>query len=83
MQTEKKQTRVGPLQNLGQVLRELGRLYRAARRGDIETSDASKLASVLSIMRQCLEASDVEQRMALLEKALAEPNNVVPLKRVG
>jgi hypothetical protein len=57
------------------------------RRQEISASDASKLASVLAVLRQCLEASDLEKRMADLEELLSpeEADNVVdfPTKKAG
>jgi hypothetical protein len=60
-------------------------MYREARRGEISASDASKLASVLAVLRQCLEASDLEKRMADLEELLSPDDNVVefPGKKAG
>jgi hypothetical protein len=47
--------RVPKLNNLAGVIAELGALYRAARRGEVEAQDAARLASILSIARSCLE----------------------------
>jgi hypothetical protein len=54
---------------------------------EVDVADASKLASVLAILRQCLEAGDVEQRIRAMEAALAAQSGnrkprVVPLKSV-
>ena len=51
--------RIGRLTTVGQVAAELGRLYRQARRGDVAVADASRLATILAAMRQCLEASEL------------------------
>jgi hypothetical protein len=69
---DKSKARVGPLRNLGDVARELGRLYRKARRGEIDVADASRLATMLGTLRQCLEAGDLERRVIELEKRGAE-----------
>src|SRR5690349_24443524 len=47
--------RVPKLNNLAGVIAELGSLYRAARKGEIEAQDAARLASILSIGCSCLE----------------------------
>src|SRR5262249_44001520 len=75
----KRAIRIGSLATLGRVASELARMYREARRQEISASDASKLASVLAVLRQCLEASDLEKRMADLEELLSpeEADNVV------
>jgi hypothetical protein len=78
-QPRKRAIRIGSLATLGLVASELARMYRQARRQEISASDASKLASVLAVLRQCLEASDLEKRMADLEDLLSpeESDNVV------
>jgi hypothetical protein len=86
-QVRKRAIRIGSLATLGRVASELARMYREARRGEISAGDASKLASVLAVLRQCLEASDLEKRMAELEDLLSpgETDNVVgfPTKKAG
>ena len=66
--------RIGRLTTVGQVAAELGRLYRQARRGDVAVAGASRLATILAGMRQCLEASELERRIAEMEAALAPAN---------
>jgi hypothetical protein len=76
--------RIGRLTTVGQVAAELGRLYRHARWGDIPVGDASRLATILAAMRQCLEASELERRIGEMEAALAvntNPSSVVPFRR--
>jgi hypothetical protein len=63
--------RIGRLTTVGQVAAELGRLYRQARRGEVPVTDASRLATILTAMRQCLEASELERRITEMEAALA------------
>jgi hypothetical protein len=66
--------RIGRLTTVGQVAAELGRLYRQARRGDVAVADASRLATILAAMRTCLEASELERRIAEMEAALVPAN---------
>jgi len=66
----KRRIRVGRLTTVGQVAAELGRLYRHARWGEIPVGDASRLATILAAMRQCLEASELERRIAEMEAAI-------------
>ena len=74
--------RIGRLTTVGQVASELGRLYRQARRGDVPVTDASRLATILAAMRQCLEASELERRIGEMEAALAvDTKQVVPFRR--
>ena len=72
--TGKRKVRIGRLTTVGQVAAELGRLYRQARRGDVAVADASRLATILAAMRQCLEASELERRIGEMEAALAPAN---------
>jgi hypothetical protein len=75
--------RIGRLTTVGQVAAELGRLYRHARWGEIPAADASRFAMILTAMRQCLEASDLEARIAEMEAALeTKPSeSVLPFRR--
>jgi hypothetical protein len=78
-----RRTRIGRLTTVGQVAAELGRLYRQARWGEIPAADASRFAMILTAMRQCLEASDLEARIAEMEAALeTRPSgSIVPFRR--
>lgn len=51
------------------VRRELARLYRAAKAGEVDTQDASRLANILAILSRLIEGSDIEQRLAALEES--------------
>ncbi len=70
MATQEK-PRIGPLKDVGGIRRELGRVYRAARSGDLEPADASRLAFILRQLRECVEDRDFEARIAALEAAQA------------
>jgi hypothetical protein len=59
--------RVGPLETASDVKREAGRLYRAARRGEVPPADASRLASVLALLVRVIEGAEIEARLAALE----------------
>lgn len=67
MAKTKEKIRIGPLDSIGGVLRELGRVYREARRGQLATDEASRLVTVLREMRCCIEGSEVEARLRALE----------------
>jgi hypothetical protein len=81
--TEKRKVRIGRLTTVGQVAGELGRLYRQARRGDVAVADASRLATILAAMRQCLEASELERRIGEMEAAIipaGSTQSIVPFR---
>ena len=65
--------RVGKLDTLEDVRKELGRLYRAARRKSGPEPDAvvaAKLAYLLQAVARTIEGSEMEKRVANLEKKL-------------
>jgi hypothetical protein len=59
--------RVGPLNTVGHVVTELGKVYRAARAGRLDTLDGTRLASVLREIRSAIESDDIEKRLTALE----------------
>ena len=75
----KRGIKIGKLDRPLAVAAELARLYRHARRGEIDSLDASRLANILTALRHALEASEIEARLTILEDALKrrEANGVV------
>ncbi len=67
-QKKKTATRVGPLKTAGQVATELARVYRACRRGDMDSQDGTRLSTILRELRASIETADVEKRLAVLEE---------------
>ena len=61
-----------PLASAGDVARELARLYRQARAGQMEVQDASRLANILQILARVLETSNLEARIEALEAIKGE-----------
>lgn len=55
------------LDTVGNVSRELARIYREARSGLLDVGDASKLAHVLSTVARIMADSDLEARIIALE----------------
>ena len=66
--SEKPKLRIGPLDTIGGVVTELGRIYRQARRGELDVGDATRLAMILREIRSALEAGDIERRIEELEQ---------------
>ncbi|MDR3581580.1 MAG: hypothetical protein P4L44_16585 [Oryzomonas sp.] len=58
------------LTKVGHVRAELGRLYAEARNGQINVADASRLGNLLAILHRVIADSDLEQRIAEIEKQL-------------
>ena len=63
--------RISRLDRVGAVITELGKLYREARRGEIEVHQATRLASILTALRSALEAGEFERRLDTLEAGVA------------
>ncbi len=62
-----RKVRIGPLDTVGHVVTELGRVYRLARRGEMKMEEAKGFTYVLREIRCALEAGDVERRLEELE----------------
>ncbi len=56
-----------PLNTATGILHELSRVYRAARRGELPTTEATRLAFVLGTMAKIVEATSFEERLDRLE----------------
>jgi hypothetical protein len=59
--------RVGRLDSLLAVRRELARVYRDARRGQVPTQDAARLAFILATIGKLIEGSELAQKIEKLE----------------
>ncbi len=55
------------LNSLGDIKKEMGRLYREARTGSVDVQDAAKLTWCLQAIAKTIESSDLEQRITALE----------------
>lgn len=53
-----------------EVRMEMARLYREARTGQMEITDATKLAYLLTQLATLMRIDDLEQRTAALERVL-------------
>ena len=62
-----KKVRIARLNNVGGVVSELGKIYREARRGELDVGDATRLAMILREIRQALEVSEFEARLRAVE----------------
>ena len=71
--SEKRNKRVGPLNTALECRRELAKVYREARRGDIETTDAGRFANILSLLINAIRDTDLEDRVRRLETGRGNP----------
>ena len=56
------------LTSVQDVQKELSKLYRLARAKKLDTSEASKMANILMLIARIMETSDLEERIARLER---------------
>ena len=68
------------LNTIDDVKKELGRLYREARAGEVETHEASKMANMLAILGRIIEGADLEERMDVIERSIAKTREEGPGK---
>ena len=61
-----------PLKTIGDVKRELAKLYWQGKNGQVVVSDASKLANILSLLGRLIEGNDLEERISTLEGHVRE-----------
>ena len=67
--------RVGKLNSLESVKKELARIYRIARRNagtNLDVQSVSKLASILGNIGKSIESVDMKKRIAKLEELQEE-----------
>lgn len=57
------------LGSVADIKRELARLYREARREEISTQTATRLAYLLNMMAQLIETAELEKRVEAIEAA--------------
>lgn len=55
---------------------ELARVYRAAKQGTMPAQDATRLAYILTQLRQTIEAVVLERRIDALEATLNQPRRL-------
>lgn len=55
------------LETAANVRRELARIYRETRRGELKPETATKLAYLLDLMARMIERTELEARIAALE----------------
>lgn len=65
----RKRTKLGSTR---EIRAELARVYRKAKSGDIDTTTATRLTYILEVMSRMIERSELEDRVAELEKGDAK-----------
>lgn len=55
------------LRSIGDVAKEMARVYREARAGELDTAKAARLTWCLTQLRACLEVGEIEDRLDRLE----------------
>lgn len=70
--TPAKREKFIPLATLNDVKMELARLYRQAKAGKVETSDASRLGFILNTLSRVIVDAELEARIQQLEQLTVE-----------
>ena len=65
---KKRAQRVGRLHTVGHLVSEMGKVYRQARKGEVDSAIAMRFVQMLALMRQAKEATELEQRLRDLEE---------------
>ena len=66
----KRRFKIGRLTTQDQIVKELARVYRHARRKEIDSSTAYRLSTILGTRAKTMEASELEKRLDVIEQAL-------------
>lgn len=64
--------RVGRLDHVAGVTRELARLYRDVRAGRVSSSDGARMGYLLSVIRQTIETGELAARLEAIETEISE-----------
>lgn len=76
-------TRQTRLRTVGNIKTELGKVYRRADAGLMDWQDACAASRILRELRQLIEGTDLETRIAALEAVVAERDGRPPPRRNG
>lgn len=60
--------RIGNLSTIGGVVDEMAKVYREARRDELDDTKAKRLVSMLNALRAAIETSILEARIDALEQ---------------
>lgn len=58
-----------PLKTIEQLSRELARVYRSVKAGDLPSEEGSRRAYIINTLGKLLESADLERRLDQLERA--------------
>jgi hypothetical protein len=67
-QTAPRKFKLGPLGNLNQVIKALGKTIRAMSDGSIDSQVGGRICNGLGIMRACLETQKLEQLKSRMDE---------------
>jgi hypothetical protein len=68
IQTAPRKFKLGPLGNLNQVIKALGKTIRAMSDGSIDSQVGGRICNGLGIMRACLETQKLEQLKSRMDE---------------
>jgi len=67
-ETAPRKFKLGPLGNLNQVIKALGKTIRAMSDGSVDSQVGARICNGLGIMRACLETQKLEQLEARMDE---------------
>lgn len=67
-----RKARIGRLDTLAGIRKELARVYRECRQGDLSAATGTKLAFILQCLNKSVEVEAIEQRLRALEERTGE-----------
>jgi hypothetical protein len=68
--------RIKRLTSVARIGDEIGTLYRAMRHKELDCTDGLKMVQALLAMKACKESSEIEKKIAEIEAAIANRENV-------
>jgi hypothetical protein len=73
METKKRQRglRIPKLTSVARCGAEIGKLYRLMRNEKLSTADGKRMCDCLLALKECLETTEIERKIAELEAAIA------------
>jgi hypothetical protein len=78
--TKKRRVRIAELDSIGSVASEMRSVYRRVRHGDITPTFGRILVSILTDIRNCIEAREIEQRLEAIESYIKATDTSEPWK---
>ena len=77
---KKRRVRIAELSTIGGVASEMRKVYRGVRHGDLTPGFGRTLVTILTDIRNCIEAREIEQRLEAIESYIKTTDTSEPWK---